>query len=92
MSASSDDDEVILVSSQAAGPAEDSCVIVCSQDDDAQPSPAAAADATAELGRITAAGEAIAQQLTVAKAKVAGLTELRLWETRDCCVVYRGEA
>jgi 6-pyruvoyltetrahydropterin/6-carboxytetrahydropterin synthase len=23
--------------------------------------------------------------------KVPGLTELRLWETKDCCVVYRGE-
>ena len=26
------------------------------------------------------------------KPRLAGLTELRLWETRDCCVVYRGEA
>lgn len=37
----------------------------------------ATADATAELGKITAAGEAIAAQLSTAKAKVAGLTELR---------------
>ena len=26
------------------------------------------------------------------KPRLSGLIELRLWETRDCCVVYRGEA
>ncbi len=26
------------------------------------------------------------------REKIPGLSELRLWETKDCCVVYRGEA
>jgi len=37
----------------------------------------AAAEATAELARITAAGEALAQQLAEARAKVAGLAAIR---------------
>lgn len=26
------------------------------------------------------------------QGKLPGLSELRLWETKDCCVVYRGES
>ncbi len=26
------------------------------------------------------------------EGKLPALTEVRLWETKDCCVVYRGEA